>query len=93
MSDDSLVVILTIAIMIPTLAVGVWLALKLVRGSELRQDQPRLKRMMIGIWIAGIVAAGAWLVSGGKLTFENACFGFGLASIAIFAAFRRPKIS
>ena len=91
MTNDGLTAILAIAIISFAIAVGSWLGLKLVRGSDLRQEQPRLRKIITGIWIAGAVAAGAWFFSGGWLTFANACFGFVLASIVVFAAFRNPK--
>jgi hypothetical protein len=90
-STDALALILTLIIIIPVSAVGVWFGLRLVRGSDLRRDQPRLKKIVIGIWIAAVAAAGVWLASGDQLSFANASFGFVLASIAIFIVFRRPK--
>ena len=91
MSDDALVAILTIVMVFIAGSIGVWLGLRLVRGSNLKAERPRLHRITIGIWIAAAVALGAWLVSDGRLSFITACFGFVLASIAVFAAFRRPK--
>ena len=91
MISNALAAILTIAIMVFALGAGLWLGLKLVRGSDLSQDQPRLKKIVSGTWIAGAGAAGAWFFNRGQISFENACFAFVLVSIAIFAAFRHPK--
>ena len=93
MSDDALVAVLTTAIVIIAGSFGVWLGLRLVRGSNLKADRPRLNKLTIGIWITGALAIAAWLLSDGHISFEIASFGFGLASIAIFAVFRRPKAS
>lgn len=91
MTDDVLVLVLTALFMIPAGAIGIWIGLKLVNVSDLRQDQPRLKWITIGIWVSAIAATVAWLASGGRLSFMNACFGFALASIAVVVAFRTPK--
>ena len=91
MNTSTLVVVSTLAMVGFAGAIGVWLGLRLVKGSHLKRDQPRLKKITIGIWIAAMVAAGAWLASDGRFSFANACFGFVVASMAIFAAFRRPK--
>ena len=91
MNTNTIVVISTLAIVGLAGSIGIWLGLKLVKGSGLRRDQPRLKKITIGFWIAALVAAGAWIASDGRISFANACFGFVVASIAIFAALRRPK--
>ena len=91
MSTNAIVVVSIIAIVGSTGAIGVWLGLKLVKGSDLKRDQLRLKKITTGIWIAAMVAAGAWFASDGRISYANACFGFVVASIAIFAAFGRPK--
>jgi hypothetical protein len=88
-----LVAVSTLAIAVLAVAIGTWLGLRLVKGSDLKSDQPRLRKITIGIWISAVVAAGAWITSDGQLSFANASFGFVVASIAIFAAFRRPKDS
>ncbi|WOF45120.1 hypothetical protein KNJ79_09720 [Sphingopyxis indica] len=93
MSDDALVAILTIAIVLVAGSVGALLGLQLVRGSNLKADRPRLTKLTIGIWIAGALAIGAWMLSDGRISLANASFGFALASIAIFCVFRRPKAS
>ena len=93
MSDDALVALITSAIAVVAGAIGIWLGLRLVKGSNLKQDRPRLNKITLGIWIAGLMSVAAWLLSDGRLSFSNACFAFVIASIAIFAAFRRPKES
>jgi hypothetical protein len=90
-SDDALVAIITPAIAVVAGAIGIWLGLRLVKGSNLQHDRPRLNKITVGIWIAALAAVAAWLFSDGRLSFANACLTFVIASIAVFAAFSRPK--
>ena len=93
MSTDTLVMVLTVVILIPVVAFGVWLGLKVTGGSDLRGDDPRRKKIGIGICIAAFAAIGIWFVSGGLVNVENASFAFVLTSIAIYVFFRRAKAS
>ncbi|WP_143089578.1 hypothetical protein [Qipengyuania nanhaisediminis] len=93
MSDNQLVAALTVVVVLVAVSVGAWIGLRLVRGSNLKSDPPRLKKLTIAIWIAAVIALGVWLLSRGAVGFSDAVFGFVLASIVTFAVFRQTEAS